>query len=68
MEDVMRRQTVKWKFEHPVHSFILDTGVIAWRKVFSKENHIDIQQTNVRQLLDLPDVLRQYVDSFDTEF
>ncbi|CAO3652583.1 unnamed protein product [Cunninghamella echinulata] len=67
VEDVMKKLAIECKYEHPVHSMILDTSDIIWIDHFTEEELEEINNHNRRKLPDFPNSYQQYLDNYDND-
>jgi hypothetical protein len=59
----MMKMAEKCQYEHPFHSFILDTEDENWLDYFSKEEMKEIKMNRNREMKELPEELTTSLDS-----
>ncbi|KAI8358555.1 hypothetical protein BD560DRAFT_335052, partial [Blakeslea trispora] len=61
VEKQMQKFALACNFEHPVHSFVLDTTDCTWEKYFTDEEMIEIRSHRLKKLANLPTPLNEYI-------
>ncbi|KAI9301131.1 hypothetical protein BJ944DRAFT_243553 [Cunninghamella echinulata] len=65
VEDVMEKVAIECKYEHPVHSLILDIKDSVWNDYFSTIELDEITNHNRKSLSSLPSTLVDYLNTYD---
>lgn len=65
VEDTMKSLAMKCKYEHPVHSLILDPSDDTWKDYFTEDELNEIRLHNCKTLPPFPSEYQQYLDTYD---
>lgn len=67
VEDTMRSLAIICKYEHPVHSLILDPSDDTWKDYFTEDELNEIRTCNSIALPSFPLEYQQYLDKYDQD-